>query len=302
MMSNRMGWNAAGLVFGVFACSTAVLVIKESEVPPILLSALRLLLASLLLLPLYLRARARARPEDPSARPGLLVTGKRLPAWQWLGVPAVLLAVHFASWNLGARMTLAANGSLIVNLVPLVMPFFMLWLGEGIHRRELAGTLTGLAGVALLVGSDYVLEPEYLIGDLVCFLSMTLFAAYLAWGRRIRYTGSVWLYVVPVYFVSGSLCLLASLVLGDYPWLLPLHEWGWMLYLAAVPTLIGHTLLNFSLRTFRGQTVSVVNLGQFIFAGTAAWMIFSEIPLWTFFPAAALTIGGAILVLRGRNA
>ena len=49
------------LFLGVFACATAVILIKRSTLEPALLSSLRLLFASVLLAPLFLRERTRYR-------------------------------------------------------------------------------------------------------------------------------------------------------------------------------------------------------------------------------------------------
>ena len=55
-----------------------------------------------------------------------------------------MLAAHFITWAYGARMTLTAQASLIVNLAPVAIPFFLHWLlRERINCREILGT--GLA-------------------------------------------------------------------------------------------------------------------------------------------------------------
>ena len=275
------------LLLGVFACSTAVIMIKASETHPVVLSAYRLLLASAVLTPVFVY---HLRREGCDYR---LVHLKRSL------IPALLLALHFISWALGARLTFAANASLIVNMVPLVMPFILLTLlRERVHGREIAGTLFALGGVGLIGFSDYTLDAGLLFGDFVCFVSMLLFALYLALGRRNRDFSNVWLYLVPLYWMAGIICLLASVAMG-----LPLTghsgtEYGLLLGLALIPTIVGHSILNYSLKFFRGQVVSVVNLCQFIFAGTMAYLIFSEIPAPAFYAAAALVAGGAWVVLR----
>ena len=170
------------LLGGVFACSTAALFIKTSAVHPAVLSAWRLLIAAAVLSPLFLRAWRR-QPES------LGWTDLRRSL-----IPGVLLALHFISWAAGARMTPVANATLIVNMVPVAMPFFLFFLlREKINRGEIAGTVLALAGVTVLAWSDYRFEPENLPGDAVCFASMLLFGLYLAYGRLNRGAASMWL-------------------------------------------------------------------------------------------------------------
>jgi len=112
----------------------------------------------------------------------------------------------------GVRMTALAQASLIVNLVPIAMPFFLLWLAsERINRAEVAGTALAIAGVLVLSIRDARAGGGSLAGDALCFFSMILFALYLSLGRRNRDLRSIWLYVVPVYAQAGLICLLIAL-------------------------------------------------------------------------------------------
>jgi len=274
------------LLVGVFACSTSVIFIKRSGLDPALLSGLRCLLAAALLTPFFFRARSRNRNHW------------HLRELRRSVAPALVLAVHFISWAIGARGTLAANASLIVNMVPLAMPYFLAVLvGERMKRAELLGTALGLAGVILLSGGDVRTGREFLAGDVTCFVSMLLYALYLTLGRRNRDVPSLWLYLVPLYAMSGIICFGVGLARAGWPAVTAAESIN-VLGLAAVPTLIGHSFLNLSLRNLRGSTVSVCNLGQFLFAVLMGWAFFGEVPKAAFWPAAALIVAGAVTALR----
>ncbi|BET68158.1 DMT family transporter [Opitutales bacterium ASA1] len=276
------------LLFAVFACSTAAILIKVSTTHPTLLGALRLLIAAVLLAPLAWR--------DHRKLPGkfTVVHAQRI-VW-----PAFVLAAHFVSWGFGARMTLSAQASLVVNLAPVALPFFLHALvGERITPREISGTVLALCGVLLLGARDAFVPGGDVWGNVVCFGSMLLFAWYLALGRRNRDFPTLWLYVVPVYAVAGAVCLVVSL-----PWIgrfefASTREWMLIAGLAVVPTIVGHSLLNLSMRHLRGQVVSLCNVGQFVFAGALAWLLFDEVPRPIFYLASALVVAGvAMVVLR----
>ncbi|HWA75423.1 MAG TPA: DMT family transporter [Polyangiaceae bacterium] len=279
------------LFLGVFACATAVILIKRSTLEPALLSSLRLLFASVLLAPLFLRERTRYRDRW------------RLRDARRSVLPALALAAHFITWVIGARATLAANASLIVNMVPLVMPLFLaLVVGERIRRAELAGTALGFSGVVVLSASDFGTGGAHLSGDLTCFGSMLFFALYLTLGRYNRDLPSIWLYVAPLYAVAGSACLLVALMRSGVSVFraLDAREASLVAALAVIPTIIGHSLLNLSLRRLPGATVSVCNLAQFLFAGALAWALFGEFPKPAFWPASLLIISGAAVSLLTR--
>ena len=274
------------LLLGVFSCATAAIMIKASATHPAVLSAVRLVIASAVLTPLFWLEWRKHRDLLPAGW------------WRRTTIPALLLSAHFISWAYGARMTITAQASLIVNLSPVALPFFLHWLmGERINRREVFGTVLALTGVAVLSARDALAGGGDLAGNVVCFGSMLVFACYLALGRRNRDVPSLWLYVVPIYWQAAVICSVAAL-----PWAFTLgeasgREWLLLAGIAVVPTIIGHSLLNRSMRMLRGQLVSLCNVGQFIFAGAMAWVFFAEVPGALFYGAAALVVSGVALVV-----
>lgn len=283
-------FKIALLLVGVFFCSTAIIFIKASAIHPVLLASLRVLVAMSLLLPIFLRDLKREPiPLSQCLRTSLL--------------PGLLLGIHFMTWLIAARMTSAANASLIVNLIPVVMPFVLFALvRERVNRLEIGGTLLALAGTLVLFGADFQFSHAFFMGDIICFISMFFITIYLALGRRKRTYKSIWLYVVPIYGVAGVVALITSLFLVNplqEPW--SLRELWLLMGLAVLPTVFGHSILNWGMTHLRGQLVGLLSMGQFIFAGIMAYFIFSEIPAREFYPACALVIGGAALAIRGAN-
>jgi drug/metabolite transporter (DMT)-like permease len=213
-------------------------------------------------------------------------------------LPALVLALHLMSWTLGARMTAVAQATLIVNLVPVALPFFLYWLArERINRLEVVGTVLAILGLLTLSVKDAFLGGGSVAGDALCLASMLLFAFYLAFGRSNRDFPSVWLYVIPVYAQAAAICLVVAL-----PWIGTFsfgsgREWALMAALGAIPTVCGHSLLNAAMRRIRGQIVSLCNSSQFVFAGAMGYMIFGENPHAAFYAASAIVAAGMAIVV-----
>lgn len=282
-----MFWYFLLLVFGVFCCATSVIFIRLADIQPITLSAFRLLVATIFLLPVFLRDY-RLHKE--------LVTRKTLLAPVW---PAVMLSFHFISWLTAARLTPAANASLIVNLVPLVMPALLyIFLRERISGIEAMATMLALVGVSILGFSDFNINPGFLHGDILCFISMIFYSIYLVLSRKNAEQGSFWLYIVPLYFMAFVLCFLTAFVF-EAP--LRYYETKDLLLglgLGLVPTVIGHTVMNFAMQHLSGQVVSVFTMFQFVFAGIMSYYFFNELPSRTFyFVSLLLTISGIMAML-----
>ena len=281
------------LMLGVFAASTSVLFIKASQIDPAWLSGYRLLLAAFLLSPLF----ARHLRSYGMGSGGLWLRS----LW-----PAAALAAHFILWVMGARLTNSAHATLIVNMAPVAMPFALILLArERVTRPEIAGTVIALLGLLFLATADVRIDPQLFRGDLTCFVSMLFYTLYLALGRRNRDLPSLWLYVVPTYTLAGLFCtgwgLLELLFAGKAlpsPAAWQLADIVAILGLAFVPTIVGHSCINFALRHLRGQIVVLLNLSQFIFAAVLAWLILADVPQPAFYPAALLTAAGAVIVIR----
>lgn len=284
------------LIAAVIIASTAVIMIKATEVHPNLLASIRLLGAAALLSPLYFK-EYRARRESNLA-----------PTSHWAAtkitiVPGMIVSLHFISWIIGARMTTAGNSTLIVNMNPVAMPFIAFFLSKvRPTRREIAATGIAIVGILVMGAGDFSLSTEYVAGDIICFLSMLCFTAYLAFSRRNNADGRLWTYIVPLYTVGGLLSLAAAAVAGP-PAFSPM---GWKDILIAFglvvgPTVIGHSVLNWAMTVLRPQTVSIINLFQFVFTTIFAFFLFGETPKPAFYLTTVLILTGAILSVLGKR-
>jgi drug/metabolite transporter (DMT)-like permease len=276
------------LAGGIVACSTSVLFIKASTMHPVTLAVGRLLVASCVLSPLFVRDLRRHAASIGARQLSVAL------------LPGVTLGLHLVVWNAGARMTSAANASLVVNMVPLVTPLLLfVFARERLNRGEWLGTGLGVAGILLLTARDYELDRQHFLGDGVCFVAMVLFASYLVMGRRSREVPSLFLYVVPVYVTAGLTCLIATaFVQGPFEGALQPFELAMALGLGLVPTVLGHSALNHAMGRFRGQVVSLANLAQPLSAALLAFLLLGEVPAAAFYVATLLIVGGARLALR----
>jgi len=275
------------LLFGIVCSVISFVFIRESVERSIMLAAWRVLLAALILTPAYYRARKRY--GDVSL--GKIIKRSLLPG--------LILSVHFIAWAAGARLTPGANATLMVNLMPLVMPFFMYFLyKEKLTFREWTATGLAMIGIVILSLNDVQISRAHFNGDMLCLLSMVLFAAYLALARNnLESVGSVWLYVVPMYTVAGLASLAIAAMTGP---VMPTIEWynlTMVFLLAAVSTVAGHTALNYAMQKLRGQTVTLTNQLGFAIAGIAGYFVYNEIPGRSFYLASAFIIAGLLMVV-----
>ena len=279
--------RTALLLFGIFCASTATIFVKASREQPLLVAAGRLLIAALVLTPFFLR-ELKAAPNSYGWR-----------QFSWAFLPAAFLAVNLSSFVVGARMTQAANASLIIGLTPVVMPFYLWWMmREKINRQEALATLVALAGLFVLVLGNLNVSRTSFIGDMIVVGSMLAMTGYMALGRKNAARLSLWLYVVPLYWAAGLICLTAALFFINPIKAYAVPDLLAILGLGLISTAVGQTLLNYSFKYFRGQTVSLANLTQPLFVGVMGYIFFGEVPRPFFYLAGFLIAAGVFAALR----
>ncbi len=279
------------LLANIVAGSSAIM-IKASTIHPVLQASYRLLWSAILLTPVFVRELGRAKTK----------LSLRLVAPSIL--PGIVLGLHFITWILGARMTLAGNATVIVTMVPVAMPFLVFLMTRELPRKaEVVGTLLAMGGIGLLAGFDFRLEPGHFAGDLTCFVSMVFYAVYLALARRNAAQAGIWFYIVPLYFIGGIFCFLCALPFASPIRGITATDVVMTLGLVLGPTMIGHTLMNRAMTRLPPQTVSLSNLTQFIVAGVIAYFLFGELPSPIFAAASVLIVAGVSvpILVQGRR-
>ena len=276
-MIGRLGVLAAGVV----ALSCAAVLVRLADAPPLAVAAFRLLLASLVLLPVGL---VRAREEMT-----YLLRGE----WRLLLLAGVLLASHFALWIASLSYTTVASSVVLVTASPLfVAVASRVLFGERLRRATFAGIAISLAGALLIGYAGFRLGGSATTGNLLALLAAGAVAGYLLVGRRLRANAGLLAYTTVVFTVAALVLLGAALLSG-----VPLTgytavTYGALLALALVPQLVGHMSLNWALRFLPATMVTVAILGEPVGATTLAWMVLGEVPT-------CVEVAGAVLMLCG---
>lgn len=260
------------------------------ELPPLTLVFARVGLAAIVLIPV------------------LYAIGLRLPsglrAWRPFLVMSFLNnIVPFLLIVRGQKEIASGLASVLNATTPLfaVVLAHLFTHDEKMTLPRLAGVLTGIAGVAILVG------PEALLGNAASLLGMTLMlgAAFSygvsgLWGRRFK--GTPPLVTAASQLTCSTVVLLPLTLAIDQPWLLPAPG------TAAIAAIIGLAVLSTALAYivfFRIMAVSgptntmLVTLLIPVSAIAFGTLILGEVLLLRHI-AGALIIATALLILDGR--
>lgn len=285
------------LSIAVLSVSTASIFIRyaQADAPSLVIAAYRLALAVLLLAPLALtRYRSELRSLSRRRLGFALLSG-------------LFLALHFATWITSLEYTTVASSVVLVTTTPLwvalIAPFA---LKEPIIRPILIGMGLALIG-GLVVGLNdacswqaglvcpslaEMVRGQAFLGDLLALAGAVMAALYLIIGRRLRERLSLVSYIFVVYGMAAVALLVMTIfarqpLLGYKP-----VTYLWMLLLALIPQLFGHSTYNWSLRYVSAAIVSITLLGEPIGSTILAVILLREAPT-------SLKIFGAILILAG---
>lgn len=260
-----------------------------AQAPPLVISAGRLTLSALILLPLAL-ARGAPRELRALSRRDLFLAL----------LAGVALAVHFATWITSLTLTTVASSVVLVETNPLFVALASHFLlRERVSRLAAVGILVAVLGSALVGFGDFALSGWALLGDALALIGGLMAAAYFLLGRRLRQRLSIVAYVWPVYTVAAAVLLAICLGSGE-----PLVGYTpatylLILLLAVGPQVLGHSSLNYALGQLPATLVTVAALGEPIGAALLAFLLLREAPGWLVLAGGAFILGGIALTSLG---
>ena len=238
------------LAVGVVAVSWAAPLIRLAEAPAIVVAALRLSAAAPPVLGVALWRR-RQELRAVTRADALVLT-----------LAGLALAGHFAFWVASVQRTSVVTSVVLVTTQPLFVALgARLFLGERLARPVVMAIAIALVGALLLVAADSG-DRGSLAGDLFALVGAVLASAYLVAGRRVRASLSNLSYVAGVNAVAAVALLAALAVSGEAARGQPRDAYLYILLLALVPQLIGHSAFTWALGSLPAVIVAIAILGE----------------------------------------
>ena len=277
------------IALGIVAVSFGAIFARlANEASPFAVAAWRLTIAALVLAPIALSRGERT-------------LDRRTAIWSF--VSGVALAIHFVLWISSLEQTTVASSVLFMSTHPIFVGLgSILFLRERLSRILVAGIILAVVGGALIGFGDFRFGGLALRGDLLALGGGLMAAIYFLIGRRVRRTVSLPEYAALSYGTAAGLVLLLCLVtrtpvVGYAP-----STYVYLVLLAIVPQLIGHSTINWALRRLSASRVSVFVLGEPVGSTLLAMGIFREIPGGLNLLGAAIILVGIYLSLRSEEA
>ncbi len=287
-----------GLLLGIAAVSTASLLIRlaQVEAPSFVIAAGRLTIASLII---GIFAWSKLRIELPTQSRKTIIL---------LILAGFFLGFHFATWITSLEYTTVASSVVIVTTAPLWVAIFSpLILKEKITSWIVIGLIVSLAG-SVIVGLNSacsltsghmvcqtlfaITSGRMFIGNMLALLGAFLSAGYLIVGRSTRNSLSLSSYTFVVYSVAAIVLIFLVIITRQKITGFSSMTYLYIIALAVIPQLIGHSSFNWTLKYLSAAVVSIALLGEPIGTVILSFLFLKESPT-------VLEIVGGLLILCG---
>lgn len=285
------------IMVGILAVSTASIFIRfaQEEVPSLVIAAWRLTIASLILVPI---AAIRHKTELKGlSRKGLLLAL----------LSGTFLALHFATWITSLQYTSVASSVVLVSTIPLWVALLSpITIKEPIGKAVFVGLVFALIGGVIVGISDTCsitqgrfscpnisefMQGQAFLGDALAVCGAIAGAGYLLIGRKLRVNMSLVSYISLVYGMAAIVLIIIMLVAGLNFFGYPPQSYVWLILLAIIPQLIGHSTFNWALAYLSAAFVSITLLGEPIGSTILAYFILQEKP------TPVKLLGGALILV-----
>ena len=286
------------LIIAVMAVSTASLFIRfaQNEVPSLVIASFRLSIASLILGVFIIPSKWRELIRIVKNHSKLIFISR------------FLLAIHFACWITSLEYTSVISSVVLVTTTPIWVSIFspiflrekMTWqIGLGLFIALIGSVIITASQNCTIVSSNILcIMPNSsplknsLLGNGLAILGAFAAAGYVILGRQLRKDINLLPYVFLIYSVASLVLINFSLFSGYGFSGYSLNGYFWMVLLAIVPQLIGHSLLNWLLGFLPAIYVAISLLGEPVGSSVLAWFFLKESPT-------IIEALGAVLILTG---
>jgi drug/metabolite transporter (DMT)-like permease len=277
------------LTVAVFAFSSSAPLIAYAAAPGLAIAFWRNAAATGVLLPAALirrRGEVWGLVRDRGRRDGLYTV-----------LAGAALAVHFGLWVPSIKLTTVAMGTALVATQPVWQGLIAVGQGKRLPGLTWVGIAVAVAGVALATGADIGTSSRAIIGDLMALAAGVAAAVYVALGEQVRAAISTTTYTAVCYGVCAVLLLAACLTVRAPLHGYPATTWLALLAMTIGPQLLGHSMVNFSLRRVSATTSSMLILLEVPGAALLGWVWLGQAPQPGDLPGLALLVGGVLLVV-----
>lgn len=269
------------LAVALFAVSSSAWVVRIlPDTSAITLAFWRMFLASVLVFVLSYKSAASFVPNKK-----MLLAG-------------IFLGIHFALFFRSVQLTSIAEATLLGTTAPIFTEIYSFVFQK---KKPVGMVVFGLCvaflGAGTLVSQSSFSETSTL-GNLFAVMCSVAMALVLLVGKNIRKNVGVFEYTRWLFFFAALTLLVISFFAEISVFSFSKEEFPWFLFLALVPTMIGHNIFYYLIKSLAATTVAAVPLGEPVVSSLGALIFFGEPVSLAVVIGGGITLIGVFLVVR----
>jgi drug/metabolite transporter (DMT)-like permease len=298
--ASLVAWVCLFIVWIVWGSTYLAIKVGVETMPPLLMAAVRNLVAGVIMFPAAMGARRKA-----------IRAGQAVRRWpgrkEWLGcaIVGVLLLVANGAVGIGEQTVPSGLAALLVATVPL----WLLGIDAALNHARLglapmAGLALGLAGVGLLSGLGGGSGRISGVGVAVILVAAFTWALGTIMTRRVTIPSSPAL-ASGMELLCGGVALLAlAAAAGEFGSLhlahVSMRSWLALGYLIVVGSIVAFSAYGIAVRALPTATVATYAYVNPVIAVLLGTLILNERLTPAMFAGGALIVGAVVLVVRRR--
>jgi len=214
----------------------------------------------------------------------------------------LLLGLHFIFFYEAVKITTIANATFLGTLAP----FFTLLIELFIYKRNYKnmvyyGMLLALIGTVVVLISNFDLSSKYTLGNIYAVLCSLCISISFLIAEKVRDTEGTIEYTRMLYGVAALTIFIIGSFYTETFMIYEKNEIIGFIFLALVPTILGHNIFYYSLKFTTPTIVGTIPLGEPILASIVAFFLFNESVGINTTIGGALCIYGIFLILKNRS-
>lgn len=278
------------VLLGALGVSTSPILIKLSHSEALTIAFYRMFITVVLLTPFIIS-------KNLTELKGLSI--KKIIK---IAISGLFLGLHFSAWILSLQHTTVASATVLVNTSPILILLITHFIfKEKSKKIEIIAIIIAFSGSIILTFGDLSGGESAILGDVYALIGACFVSVYLLLGSNIRQTISMSTYTYLTYSFAMLTIFICNLFVGHNLHVTNPNEYLLFLAMAIFPTLLGHSLFNWSLKYVSATFVSMAILTEPILASIFAIILFSEIPTVTQIVGSTIIISGIAIYNKAKN-
>ena len=210
----------------------------------------------------------------------------------------MFLGFHFALFFRSVQLTSIAEAALLGTIAPVFTEFYsIMFQKKRLSIKVLGGLFLALLGAYTLLSQSSFSDTST-FGNVLAVLCSAAMAVVLLVGKDVRKSVGLFEYSRWLFFYAAACLLLISLYQNVNVFSFSFQDFGWFVFLAAIPTMVGHNIFYFLVKTLSATTVAAVPLGEPVISSVGAFFLFNE-PVGPFvFLGGSITLIGVYIIIR----